>query len=228
MGSSVELTASDGHQLDMYLAMPEGTPKGAVLICPEIFGINSHIRAVADEYAKAGYIVGAPALFDRVQRKYEAGYERSDVEAGIAIMQQIVMADALDDTHAGIEYLRQLHPKVAVIGYCWGGTVAWVSAAHLPYLNAVVAYYPGGLIANAELKPQCPTMLHLGEHDPNPPADAVRTVMAEHPTVMTYFYDAGHGFNCDQRPSYAKDAVKTATERTLAFLDLNAARWMIA
>lgn len=226
-GTTVSIKSGDGHNFDMYLAKPEGQAKGAVVICPEIFGINSHIQSVADQYAAAGYIAAAPALFDRVQAQYIAGYEQSDIETGIAIMQKIPMTDAVADTHAAVEHVRALHNKVAVVGYCWGGTVAWVAAAHVPDLSAAVSYYPGGLIANADLKPQCPTMMHLGEQDKSPPPDAARTVLAEHPTVIAYFYPAGHGFNCDQRGSFDKDSSAKATERTLAFLGLNAERWPV-
>src|SRR5690606_29767155 len=110
--------------------------------------------------------------------------------------------------------------KVAVIGYCWGGTVAWVAAAQIAKLSAAIAYYPGGLVANAALQPQCPTMLQLGEQDKSPPADAAREVIAKHPTVLAYFYPAGHGFNCDQRGSFDKDSSTQATARSLAFLEL--------
>ena len=225
MGTTISIKATDGHSFDMYIAKPEGQAKGAVVICPEIFGINSHIQSVADQYAAAGYIAAAPALFDRVQAKYIAGYEQSDIETGVAIMQKIPMADAISDTHAAVEHVRSMHDKVAVIGYCWGGTVAWVAAGHIPKLSAAIAYYPGGLIANAGLKPHCPTMLHLGEKDKSPPADAARTVLADHPMAITYFYPSGHGFNCDQRGSFDKDAAATATQRSLAFLALNAERW---
>lgn len=225
MGTTTSLKAADGHTFDVYIAKPDGTPKGAVVICPEIFGINSHIQSVADQYAAAGYVAAAPALFDRVQAKYVAGYEQSDIESGVAIMQKIPMHDAIADTQATVEHVRALHEKVAVIGYCWGGTVAWVAAAQIPKLSAAICYYPGGLVANAELKPQCPTMLHLGEQDKSPPADAARTVLAEHPMALAYFYEAGHGFNCDQRGSFNKDSAAKAKERALAFLQLNAERW---
>ena len=226
MGTTVSLTAADGHSFDMYLAKPEGSPKGAIVICPEIFGIHSHIQSVADQYAADGYITAAPALFDRVQRNYVAGYTQSDIEAGIAIMQKIPMDRAIADTQAAVNHLKSMHDKVAVIGYCWGGTVAWVASAQISGLSASIAYYPGGLVANADIKPTCPVMLQLGEHDKSPPADAARQVLANHPTALAYFYNAGHGFNCDQRGSFDKTSADLARERSLAFLQLASSRWM--
>lgn len=226
MGTTVSIKSSDGHSFDMYIAKPAGQAKGAVVICPEIFGINSHIQSVADKYAAQGYIAGAPALFDRVQKNYIAGYEQADIQAGVAIMQKIPMTTAIADTKAAVEHLRTMHERVAVIGYCWGGTVAWVAAAEIPRLSAAVAYYPGGLVAHAALKPQCPTMLHLGENDKSPPADAAREALAAHPMAMTFFYPAGHGFNCDQRGSFDKGSAEQALARSLALLDIGSSRWM--
>ena len=226
MGTTVSIKSSDGHSFDMYIAKPAGQAKGAVVICPEIFGINSHIHSVADQYAEQGYIAGAPALFDRVQRNFIAGYAQADIEAGVAIMQKIPMQSAVADTQAAVAHLRNMHERVAVIGYCWGGTVAWVAAAEIPKLSAAICYYPGGLVAQGELKPKCPTMLHLGENDKSPPADAARTVLAGHPTTMAFFYPAGHGFNCDQRGSFDKTAAEQARQRSLALLDIGSSRWL--
>lgn len=226
MGITVSIKSSDDHSFDMYIAKPEGQPKGAVVICPEIFGVNSHIQSVADQYAEQGYIAAAPALFDRVQKNHLAGYEQADITAGVAIMQKISMQTAVADTKAAVAHLRNESERVAVIGYCWGGTVAWVAAAEIPNLSAAICYYPGGLVAQGELKPKCPTMLHLGEKDTSPTADAARTVLAGHPTAMAFFYPAGHGFNCDQRGSFDKASSEQAKQRSLALLNIASSRWM--
>ena len=226
MGQFVKVTSQNNHTFNLYVAQPRGTAKGAVVICPEIFGINSHIQSVADRYAEQGYAAFAPALFDRVEKDYVAGYEKADIEAGVAIMQKISLETAITDTAAAVEYARQSHAKVAVMGYCWGGTVAWRAAADISGISAAICYYPGGLAANADSQPKCPTMLHLGENDQSPPADKAREVLKGHPMAIAYFYEAGHGFNCDQRGSYHADSSAMATERSLAFLGLASARWM--
>ena len=125
MGKKIELEASDGHRLDAYVAEPAGKPRGAIVVIQEIFGVNSHIRAVADGYAKDGYLAVAPALYDRVQRKYETGYSQDEIQAGIAVRGKITNEQALADTQAAIDYARQ-GGKVGIVGYCWGGTIAWL------------------------------------------------------------------------------------------------------
>lgn len=225
MGNQVTLKSTDGHSFEMYVAEPSGPAKGAVIVLPEIFGINSHIQSVADRYAKHGYIAGAPALFDRVQAKYVAGYEQADIQAGVAIMQKIPMDQAILDTTAAYKHLRAQHDKVATVGYCWGGTVSWVASAKVPGLSAAICYYPGGLANNASLHPLCPVMLHLGEDDKSPTPQAAKEALASHPTALAYLYKAGHGFNCDQRGSFNADSSRTAEARTLALLELANRRW---
>ena len=125
MGDSIALTAADGHRFAAYRASPAGTPRGALVVAPEIFGVNGHIRAVADGYAADGYLAIAPALFDRVQRDYETGYDPDDIQAGIAIKQAIDFGDVLKDIDAAIAH-GQSAGRVAIVGYCWGGSVRCV------------------------------------------------------------------------------------------------------
>ncbi|RPH65295.1 MAG: dienelactone hydrolase family protein [Burkholderiales bacterium] len=217
MGNLIELTAADGHRFAAYQAMPAGTARGALVIAPEIFGINSHIRSVADGYAADGYLAIAPALFDRVQRDYETGYAPDEIQASIAIMQKTDVGDALKDVAAAIAHARSAG-RVAVVGYCWGGTVAWLAAARLDGLACVVPYYGGGMANYAGESPKCPVLCHFGEQDKSPSPSQARALLAAHPKVEAHFYDAGHGFNCDQRGSYNAEAAKLARTRTLAFL----------
>ncbi|MBN9427462.1 MAG: dienelactone hydrolase family protein [Burkholderiales bacterium] len=218
MGSFIELTAADGHQFKAYRADPAGKPRGAIVIAPEIFGINSHIRSVADGYAADGYLAIAPALFDRVKRDFESGYSPDEIQAGIALMQKIDMADAIKDVSAAVA-LAAGAGKVAVVGYCWGGTVAWVAAARVPGLAASIPYYGGGIPNFADEQPKCPVLFQFGEEDKSPTPDAARAVIAKHPGTTSYFYEgAGHGFNCDQRGSYHAAASALARTRTLEFL----------
>ncbi|MGD9945661.1 MAG: dienelactone hydrolase family protein [Burkholderiaceae bacterium] len=218
MGSFIELTSGDGHRFRAYRADPAGKPRGAIVLAPEIFGINSHIRAVADGYAADGYVAIAPALFDRVQRDFESGYSQDEIQAGIALMQKIDMADAIKDTAAAVAAVSDAG-KVAIAGYCWGGTVAWVAAARVPGLAASIPYYGGGIPNFADEQPKCPVMFHFGEEDKSPTPEAARAVVAKHPGTTAHFYaGAGHGFNCDQRPSYHAEASALARKRTLEFL----------
>ncbi|ODT37992.1 MAG: carboxymethylenebutenolidase [Lautropia sp. SCN 70-15] len=215
--STIELTAADGHRFTAYVATPEGKARGAIVIAPEIFGVNSHIRSVADGYAADGYLAIAPALFDRAQRGYDTGYSPDEIQAGIAIMQKVDMADAMQDVAACVAHAAQAG-KVAIVGYCWGGTVAWVAAARVGGLACSIPYYGGGIPSFADEKPACPVMFHFGEQDKSPTPEQARKVAAANPSAIAHFYDAGHGFNCDQRGSYDAAASKLARGRTLEFL----------
>ena len=215
--STIELTAADGHRFAAYVAAPEGKARGAIVIAPEIFGVNSHIRSVADGYAADGYLAIAPALFDRAQRDYDTGYSPDEIQAGIAVMQKVDMADAMTDVAACVAHAAQAG-KVAIVGYCWGGTVAWVAAARASGLACAIPYYGGGIPSFADEKPACPVMFHFGEQDKSPTPEQAREVAAANPSAIAHFYDAGHGFNCDQRGSYDAAASKLARGRTLEFL----------
>jgi len=217
MGKSIEITARDGNRLSAYLAEPEGKARGGVVIVQEIFGVNSHIRSVADRYAAAGYLAVAPAMFDRVQRGYETGYTQEDIQAGVALMKQIDWDQATSDVAAAIDAVKHAG-KVGVVGYCWGGAVAWASAARLNGIAAAVPYYGGAIPALINEKPKCPVMLHFGEKDASIPLEKAKEVAAAHPEATVFYYSAGHGFNCDQRGSYDPEASRVAFERTLEFL----------
>jgi carboxymethylenebutenolidase len=216
MGKMIDLKAADGHAFKAYLAEPAERPRGAVVVVQEIFGVNSHIRAVADGYATDGYLVIAPAMFDRARRGFESGYTQAEIQAGVALMQKISWDDAMKDASAAVEAVSHAG-KVGIVGYCWGGAVAWLAAARIHGLAAAVPYYGGAIPSLNGERPQCPTMLHFGETDASIPLNQARAVAKSHPEVVTHFYAAGHGFNCDQRASYNAAAAKLARERTLAF-----------
>ncbi|MFA7506450.1 MAG: dienelactone hydrolase family protein [Burkholderiaceae bacterium] len=217
MGNQIELTASDDHRFAAYVAEPKDAAHGAIVIAPEIFGINAHIRAVADDYAAEGFLAIAPALFDRVQRGFETGYEPEDIKAGIELMNRIDIADAIRDTEAAVEYASSAG-RVGLVGYCWGGVIAWVGAARIDSLSASVAYYGGGIPNYADEAPRCPLLCHFGELDTSPTPEQARDAVGRHAGIETHFYaGAGHGFNCDMRASYNAEAAKLARERSLAF-----------
>jgi len=214
---NITLKAADGHELDAYVAQPSGTPKGLVVVIQEIFGVNSHIRSVADGYAQAGYTAVAPALFDRVQRGYESGYSQPEVAAGVEIMKKLKFEEAILDVEAALA-TRPAGARAAVVGFCYGGTVAWLTACRSGAVRAAVCYYGGGIPNFIDEQPKCPTMLHFGNQDQSLPVDKARAVAQRHGEVESFFYEAGHGFNCDQRGSYNADAAREAQARSLAFL----------
>ena len=215
--STIELVAPDGHHFKAYKAMPAGKPKGAIVIGPEIFGVNSHIRGVADGFAADGYVAIAPQLFDRAGRDFEAGYSQEDVAAGRDMMAKLDWSNTMKDVAAAIEHARP-YGKTAIVGYCWGGTIAWVAAARLSGLACTVAYYGGSIPNFVEEAPKVPVMLHFGEKDASLPVDKAREVARRYPAAETFFYPAQHGFNCDQRGSYDAESARLARQRTLEFL----------
>lgn len=212
----IQLTASDGHQLDAYEVHPDGAT-AAVVIVQEIFGVNSHVRSVVDRYASFGYRSIAPAMFDRVERGVELDYHAEGVEQGRALRGKLSWDDSVLDVAAAVDHVSGTGP-VAVIGYCYGGSMAWLAAASLP-IAAAVGYYGGQVVDFIDRTPQVPTMLHFGALDHAIPLEGVRTVAERHPDVIIHIYDeAGHGFNCDVRGSYHPEAAALAEERTRAFL----------
>jgi len=215
MGETVSIETTDGHQLTGYRAEPDGAPRGALVVIQEIFGVNSHIRSVADGFADEGYIALAPALFDRVAPGIELGYTPADVENGREIRAKIDHEDAMRDMAAAVTALAG-HPT-GVVGYCWGGSLAWNAATRLDGVSAAVGYYGGMIPDMAGEQPRHPVMLHFGETDQSIPLEGVEKIKRAHPDVPVYMYPAGHGFNCDQRGHYHAESAKLARERTLAF-----------
>lgn len=216
MGKNIQLEAGDHHRFDAYVAEPSGKARAGLVVIQEIFGVNSHIRSVADGFAADGYFVVAPALFDRVQRGYESGYTPLEIEAGRNVRAKVANESALADTQAAIDHAKRAG-KVGIVGYCWGGTIAWLAAARSAGLDCAVSYYGGGVPDLKDEKLRAATMLHFGETDQSIPLDKAKAVAAAHPEVATYFYHAGHGFNCDQRGSYDAHSAREARSRTLEF-----------
>ncbi len=220
MGNSLKLTASDGHEFSAYLARPEGTPRGALVVVQEIFGVNGHIRGVADGFAQDGYLTIAPALFDRVRPGIELGYGPADIDEGRDLKGKVSTEAALRDCAAALAEVASAG-KAAIVGYCWGGTLAWAAACELPGLSAAVSYYGGGAPEMAGLQPRCPVMLHFGEQDQAIPLDGVEKLRAAHPDLPLHIYPAGHGFNCEARASYHPESAAIARARSLDFLKQN-------
>lgn len=218
MGQTVKLTAADGFELDAYRADPTGSPKGAVVIIQEIFGVNAHIREVCDGYAADGYVAIAPAMFDRVEKGLELGYDPDSQEKGKSTRAQLDWDNAVADAQAAAEAVRDVG-KVAIIGYCYGGSVTWLAAARGNF-DAAVSYYGGNAADFADEAPKCPTICHIGTEDRGIGPEKVEKIKSAQPDVPVYMYEgAGHGFNCDHRGSYHEESAKLARQRTLDFLE---------
>jgi carboxymethylenebutenolidase len=221
MGEFIKLRAADDHVCPAYVARPAGPARGGIVVLQEIFGVNAHIRAVADGYAAQGYLAVAPATFDRVKSDVELGYGPDDMTAGIALksaVEALPAPGALLDIQAAIDHAAQAG-KVGVVGYCWGGLLTWRAACGLKGLAAAAPYYGGGITAAADSarEPQVPVMAHFGERDHWIPLDGVQALQRAHPQIEVHVYPADHGFNCDARGSYDAAAAQLARERTLAF-----------
>ena len=194
MGEHIRLKSSAG-EIGAYVATPKGTPKGGIVVIQEIFGVNHHIKAVTDKFAQDGYLALAPCFFDRIKPGIELGYT--------------------PDTIA--ELKKRGCKKVAVTGFCWGGTITWLSATRLKP-DAAIGYYGGGIHGAKAEKPTVPTMLHFGDKDMHIPMTHVNELRSLHPGVAIYDYPADHGFHCDERGSYDGLASAQAYARTLEFM----------
>ena len=217
MGNRIQLRSQDGFALGAYRAEPDGTPRGAVVVIQEIFGVNDHIREVADGYARDGYVAIAPQIFDRVERDVELGYQEADLGRGVEIaFQKLDHKLALQDVQAAVD-AAAAHGKVGVVGYCFGGLLTWRAACELSGIDAAVAYYGGGIVREADRQPRCPVVMHFGEKDAHIPMKDVDTIKAAQRDVRIFVYPADHGFNCDHRASYDAESADLARQRTLEF-----------
>ncbi len=210
------LRAEDGHVLDAYVAGEE-TARAGIVVIQEIFGVNSHIRDVVDFFAAQGYRVIAPALFDRVQAKVELGYTQKDVQKGLELRSEISQEQVLQDIAAAVQALDK-QSSVGVVGYCWGGTLAWLAACQNARVSAASCWYGGGIAQVANEQTAVPVQMHFGERDKSIPASDIELIRKAQPGVEMFVYaDVDHGFGCDQRSSYDKAATELARLRTISF-----------
>lgn len=217
MSQTIKLTASDGVTIDAYRADPVGKARGGLVVVQEIFGVNSHIRRVADGFAAEGFLVIAPALFDRVRPGIELAYTQDDIREGSGLVGQIEAGKPLLDIAAAVKVASEAG-KVGIVGYCWGGTLSFLAGCEVEGLSAAVAYYGGGIAGQLAHKPKVPLLMHFGAKDKHIPLSDVDTIRAALPGVPVHVYEADHGFNCDARGSYDKPSAAAALDRTLAFL----------
>jgi carboxymethylenebutenolidase len=219
MGISFKLKAADAFQLGAYRADPKGTPKGRVVVVQEIFGVNNHIRSVCDRLADSGYVALAPAIFDRIVPNFETGYSEAEVAKAREYIPKVDWAKLMLDIEAAVAELKKEGP-VAILGFCLGGTVAFLAATKTDGLAAAVAYYGGQIAKHADNKPKCPVQMHFGEKDGHIPLSDVESIKQKRPECEVYVYQgAGHGFHCDERASYEGTSAKIAWDRSLAFLE---------
>ena len=216
MGKLLSLTAKDAHRLGAYRADPDATPRGGVVVVQEIFGVNHHIRSVCDRLAALGYAALAPALFDRFVRDFQSGYSPEEIAQARKFLANIDWAAFVRDTAAAVEALP---PPVAVMGFCMGGTVAYLAATQLDGLAAAVCFYGGQIAKSADQKPRCPTQMHFGQKDESIPMTDVEAIRTKRPDCEIHLYPAGHGFHCDERGSFHAESAAVALGRSLRFLD---------
>ena len=217
MGHDIKLTASDGFQLGGYHADPTGNAKGALVVIQEIIGGNHHIRNVCDRYASEGYVAVAPSIFDRIEPNFQSGYSPDEVAVARKFVANPNWSAMLLDVQAAIDSVKDVGP-VGIVGFCLGGSVAFVAATKLSGLHAAVGYYGGAIARFADDKPKVPTLLHFGEKDTGIPQSDVEIIRAKRPDVEIHVYPgAQHGFSCDERASYDKASADLAGQRTLAF-----------
>jgi len=217
--STITLTAADGFESSAYVSEPPHAPKGAIVVLQEIFGVNSHIRSIADGYAAAGYLAIAPSTFDRVEPGVQLGYTPEDMKRGSglkAAVEALPPPGVLQDIQAAVDFAASAG-KVGIVGYCWGGLLVWRAAEQVRGLSAAVAYYGGGMTMGSEpsRRPAVPTMAHFGDQDTHISLESVKAFEQAQPEVEVHLYAANHGFNCDQRGSYDAGAAATALERSL-------------
>ena len=215
---SIKIKALDGHTLGGYLATPDGPPRAGMLVLQEIFGVTVHIRELANDFAAAGFLTLAPALFDRLRPGTELAY--ADIDTGRQLMQQLAIDDGARDLNASVAVLRERLPasaKVGAVGYCWGGAIADLAACRTD-VNAAVSYYGRANVNWLGETPRCPILYHFGAKDPLIPPEIVQQIRAGRPGAPVFVYpDAGHGFNCTERPEFHAPSARLALERTLAF-----------
>ena len=219
MGDQISIKMQDGFELSAYRSMPSAQSKGVVVVIQEIFGVNAHIREVADGYAAQGYSTIAPALFDRIERDIELGYAEADMGKGIELaFQGLEMAQTMQDLQSVVDY-GAAQGSVGVVGFCFGGLLTYLSACQLKGVVAASSYYGGGIAGVLDHQPKCPLIMHFGELDAHIPMTDVDRIKEANPRIPVHVYDADHGFNCDHRASYSEQAAELALQRTLAHFD---------
>ncbi len=216
MGEMIKVRGADGFEFGAYHAAPDGERKGGVIVIQEIFGIDRHVIRDVDRWASLGYEAIAPSMYDRAEPGFSVAHDPDGIAKGVAHMRATPMEQAMSDVAAVRDVLAP-KGKVCIVGYCYGGSVAWLAAADVEGLAAASSYYGSMVKANADKRPRCPVILHLGRQDAGIPCDEVKAaVNATNPGVPVYIYDdAGHGFNNEDPARYSEASATLARQRTL-------------
>ena len=212
--ASISLRTRHGR-IGAWEAKPHRDPRGGLVVIQEIFGVNQHMRQVADRFATHGYHAVAPALFDLIEPRAEPGYDEAGIAKGRELAEKLGFNGALDGVRAAFDYLDGLGMRVASVGFCWGGTVAFL--ANTRFGLPGVSYYGGRTEPFLNERPKAPIMFHFGEHDPIIPPEDLAKHREALPHAEMHIWPAGHGFNCDQRADYNHDVAHQAMTRTLTF-----------
>ena len=217
MSKYTRLLTKDDHHFEAFVTRPSNKVKGGIVIIQEIFGVNNHIKEVCNHYSKQGYLCISPCLFDRQKPKIELGYDDNSIAEGRRL-KELCNDVALEEIEASISYVRSAG-KVSVIGYCWGGSLAWRAACSFDELSASIVYYGGDVPKLSKLKPRCEVICHFGELDKSIPINLVNDFKTFHKNVRVYTYPADHGFNCDHRIQYNPKCAEIAFDRSIKFLE---------
>jgi len=217
-------TAADGFEFGACHASAQGKRKGGVVVIQEIFGIDEYVRADVERWARAGFEVIAPSMFDRTHPGLDVGHDEHGMAVGMAARKAVTADAAVADLTACVNYLKAKGP-VFVVGYCFGGSMTWEAAGRIEGIAAASSYYGGQLATMAGLKPKCPIICHFGRKDAHIPADETKAILqAAQPQVAIYIYEkSGHGFNNDGRPDSDPDDAALARQRTIELFEANGA-----
>jgi len=224
VSKTIDITARDGHRLSAYVAEPKAATIGALVMLQEFFGVNAHIRAMAEQYAGDGFYTIAPAIFDRVERGVELGYDPDGMQKGRELRAQLNLNEIMLDVQAAIDAVTPFGP-VAALGYCWGGSLAYLAAARLSGVVCAVGYYGAQIAGHVNETPHTPVLLHFAEHDEYIPLADVEIIRAAHPEIEIYVYPGTeHGFSCNDRKFYEPKSAALARRRSLIYLNQHAQR----
>ena len=206
-------------EVQAWLAQPEQAPRGAVIVIQEIFGVTAHIRDVADRLAEAGYTAMAPALFDPLRPGVDLAYDDAGLARGRELAQELGFDDAVAIVGAAARWLHESGHRVAALGFCWGGSVAFLADTRLGL--PAVSYYGARSVPFLHEPARAPMLFHFGGRDPSTPPDDIEAHRRQQPQARVFVYPAaGHAFNRDVDPKVHEPAsAALAWQRTLAFLE---------
>lgn len=218
MEQNINLTSTDGFTFSAFQVAPEGIPRGAIVVLQEFFGVNNHIRNMCRRFAEDGYLAIAPAIFDRVERGIDLDYDQAGMDKGRELRAKLNLEHTMLDVQSAISEV-QLAGRVCVLGYCWGGSLAFIASARLSGLSCAIGYYGAQIAAHAEEKPKVPVILHFAEHDEYISDQDMQKIKDLRSDVPLHFYPGvHHGFNCDDREFYDRDSATLAQSRSMSFI----------